>query len=200
MRPSPFACASRCRWTGWGVLAVLLLASARAGLAAPAADPEATATAILDRVVDDLWESSDHFWHRGDYETTSRINRLVVRLDPQFTECLNTLAWLLRQGLDRPKEAVALYHRGMRDNPDHYESFFDLGMLYFDGKQYALAAHYFREATQRKAPQTAYHMLAHAYEKLGRTEDAKQSWRTALEKFPNDAAARKNLERLEKTE
>lgn len=204
MRRLRSGCGSR--WVRGAGLAAALLCTAISGRAAAATragqlpNPEATASAVLNHVVDQLWARSDYYWHEGDYETTSRINRLVIRLDPQFTECLNTLAWLLRQGLDRPDEARALLHRGMRDNPGHYESFFDLGMLYFDQKEYPLAVHYFREATQREAPATAYHMLAHAYEKLGRTEDAKQAWRAAIAKFPNDGAARRNLERLEKPE
>ncbi|HOJ22846.1 MAG TPA: tetratricopeptide repeat protein [Armatimonadota bacterium] len=167
--------------------------------AAPA-DPEATATAVLDQVVDGLWERSDHFFHHGDYETTTRINRLVVRMDPHFVEGLNTLAWLLRQGLNRPQEALALHHRAIRDNPERWEAFFDLGMFHFDRKDYPLAAHYFRRSVELEAPAAKQHMLAHTYEKMGRTADALRAWRAIVEKFPDDQPARRNLERLEKEE
>lgn len=189
---------------GWAACVLLGLAAALvsvpAGAMPASADAEAAATAVLDQVVDGLWERSDRFFHNGDYETASRINRLAVRLDPNFVEGINTLAWLLRQGLSRPKEALALHHRAVRDNPESWEAYFDLGMFHFDAKEYPLAAHYFRQSVERDAPAAKQHMLAHTYEKMDRRADALRTWRAIVEKFPGDLAARHNLQRLEKEE
>ena len=163
----------------------------------PALRAEATATAVLNHLVDQVWEHSDHYFHAGDYETTARMNRLVVRMDPQFVEAVNTLAWLLRQGLNRPQEALAIHHRGIQDNPDRWEVYVDLGQLHFDRKEYALAAHYLRLAAERDAPSVKQHMLPHAYLKMGRRAEAIQAWREIIAKFPDDQVARKNLEGLE---
>lgn len=181
-----------------GLIAALVCVPGPAHSAA--ADPEATATAVLDQVVEGLWERSDRFFHHGDYETTTRINRLVVRMDPHFVEGLNTLAWLLRQGLNRPQEALALHHRAIQDNPERWDAFFDLGLFYFDTKNYPLAVHYFRRSVELEAPAAKQHMLAHAYEKMGRKADALRAWRAIVEKFPGDEPARRNQERLEKEE
>lgn len=189
----------------WCVAAgVALLAQAPAFSApakgAPAADPEATATAVLDRVVADLWAHSDGYFHDGDYETASRVGRLCVRLDPNYIEAVTTVAWLLRQGLSRPEEAKAMLYRGIEANPGNYEVYFDLGMLYYDLKQYAQAERYVGEAVKHNAPPPVHHMLAHCYERLGRKADALRVWRATVEKFPKDMAARHNLQRMEKEE
>ena len=167
-----------------GLIAALVCVPGPAHSAA--ADPEATATAVLDQVVEGLWERSDRFFHHGDYETTTRINRLVVRMDPHFVEGLNTLAWLLRQGLNRPQEALALHHRAIQDNPERWDAFFDLGLFYFDTKNYPLAVHYFRRSVE----------LAPLYKQLlGMPEKAaamRFAWRAIVEKS-GDEPARRNL-------
>ncbi|HEX3000693.1 MAG TPA: tetratricopeptide repeat protein [Armatimonadota bacterium] len=176
---------------------IVLVFPALPTAAAPAHEADATATAVLDQLVGTLWEHSDDFFHNGDYETTTRVNRLALRLDPQFVDCLATTAWLLRAGLNRPQEALALYHRGMRDNPDNYECYSELGSFYFDQKQYPQAARYLREAVRRNPPAPVFHQLAHAYEKMNKTDEALAVWRAALEKFPADVIAQRQLQRFE---
>ena len=141
----------------------------------------------------DCGERSDRFFHHGDYETTTRINRLVVRMDPHFVEGLNTLAWLLRQGLNRPRMRGP-HHRGLSRTTRSVGRLFESGALLFDLKEFShWPCYYFTPERGAGALRPNATMLAHAYEEDGPQSRRLRAWRAIVEKFPGDEPARRNL-------
>lgn len=56
--------------------------------------------------------------------------RLAADTNPQMIETYAVGAYWLRTSLNKPQEAEAFLHEGLRNNPDNYELLFDLGRLY----------------------------------------------------------------------
>ena len=52
---------------------------------ARAAHAPAQPDAILDNIVDRLWERGDWYWHEGRYEERVALDRLVIRMEPRST-------------------------------------------------------------------------------------------------------------------
>lgn len=55
--------------------------------------------------------------------------KLSVDLDPHFTDSYLVAAYWLRERLNRPAEAEQFLREGLRDNPDSYALFFELGRI-----------------------------------------------------------------------
>src|SRR5262245_24968423 len=62
---------------------------------APLVSSKVQVNAIVSKVVDGLWEESDHFWHEGDYNRIIDLCRLMVEADPSFNEAYANAAYLL---------------------------------------------------------------------------------------------------------
>jgi tetratricopeptide (TPR) repeat protein len=169
---------------------------ARARRAPHAVKAPAQVDAILDNVVDRLWDRADWYWHEGRYEERVAVDRLIIRMDPHFIEPYGTAGWLL-ESLGRNQEALALYRQAVAAAPDRWETHQDLGMYYFQHKEYPTAAEEFqRGAQQPGAPAYVWKMLAHAYERAGALEQAVSAWEAAARVAPNDPAIAVNLNRI----
>ena len=169
---------------------------ARARRASHAVKAPAQVDAILDNVVDRLWDRADWYWHEGRYEERVAVDRLIIRMEPHFIEPYGTAGWLL-ESLGRNQEALALYRQAVAAAPGRWETHQDLGMYYYQHKEYATAAVEFQRGTQQPgAPAYVWKMLAHAYERSGALEQAVSAWEAAARVAPNDPAIAVNLNRV----
>jgi tetratricopeptide (TPR) repeat protein len=169
---------------------------ARASRASHPVKAPAQVDAILDNVVDRLWDRADWYWHEGRYEERVAVDRLIIRMDPHFIEPYGTAGWLL-ESLGRNQEALALYRQAVAAVPDRWETHQDLGMYYYQHKEYPAAVEEFRRATQQPGPPAfVWKMLAHAYERSGALEQAVSAWEAAARVAPNDPAIPVNLNRI----
>jgi len=179
-----------------GALQAVPARPARASRAAPAAKAPAQVDAILDNVVDRLWDRADWYWHEGRYEERVAIDRLIIRMEPRFIEPYGTAGWLL-ESLGRDQEALDLYRQAVAAAPNRWETHQDLGMYYYQHKEYAAAAEEFQRGTQQTAaPVYVWKMLAHAYERSGALEKAVAAWEAAARVAPDDPAIAVNLNRV----
>ena len=179
-----------------GALQAVPARPARASRAAPAAKAPAQVDAILDNVVDRLWDRADWYWHEGRYEERVAIDRLIIRMEPRFIEPYGTAGWLL-ESLGRDQEALDLYRQAVAAAPARWETHHDLGMYYYQHKEYAAAAEEFQRGTQQTAaPVYVWKMLAHAYERSGALEKAVAAWEAAARVAPDDPAIAVNLSRV----
>lgn len=152
--------------------------------------------AILDSVVDRLWNRGDWYWHEGRYEERVALDRIVIRMDPRFIEPYGTAGWLL-ESLGRDQEALALYRQAVAAVPGRWETHQDLAMYLYQHKDYAAAAEEFRRATEQPQPPVyVWKMLAHAYEHSGELQKAAAAWETAGRLAPEDPAVGVNLNRI----
>jgi tetratricopeptide (TPR) repeat protein len=149
-----------------------------------------------DDVIDLLWRRSDGYFHKGDYENAIRLHRLIVQFEPDFTEAYAVGAWLM-ESLGREKEALSFLQEGLSHNTDNYHLYFEIGFFYFNRKEFAEARKYFGEAIKHEHPVFVARMLAHACEKQGDLQAAREVWRSLLSADPTDAVASMNLKRVE---
>lgn len=70
-----------------------------------------------------------HLEHGNEREILPWL-KLAADLDPQMTETYTVGSFWLREHLNQPKEAEAFLREGLRNNPDSYEIYFELGRLY----------------------------------------------------------------------
>jgi tetratricopeptide (TPR) repeat protein len=152
---------------------------------------------ILDDVVDRLWDRADWYWHEGRYEERVAIDRLIIRMEPRFIEPYGTAGWLL-ESLGRDQEALSMYRQAVAAVPERWETHQDLGMFYYQHKEYRAAAGEFREGTRKPgAPGYVWKMLGHACERAGDLEQAVAAWEGAARVAPNDPAVAVNLRRVQ---
>lgn len=150
----------------------------------------------MDNVIDRLWDRGDWYWHEGRYEERVALDRLIIRMDPRFIEPYGTAGWLL-ESLGRDQEALALYQQATQAAPARWETHQDLGMFYYQHKQYAPAAAEFQRGTEQSgAPVYVWKMLAHAYEREGSLDQAVKAWEAAARVDPRDPAIGVNLARV----
>jgi tetratricopeptide (TPR) repeat protein len=177
-------------------------AAARAAEAAPAAAPPAATVlqvdGITNQVTDKLWERTDHYWHDGDYNRIVSLLRVVVEADPTFDEAYSVGAWLLWSMGDKAAADRFLDH-GVKNGKNKWVAHYNFGELLFVRRQFQDAIPHLNASIQfYGAPAAAWKMLAHSYEKAGNLTKSVELWRTVVKKFPADAAAPRNLARVEK--
>ncbi len=149
----------------------------------------AAAMGMREAVASVLWVQADQFFHTGEYEAVLPLVRLVTWLDPHQIDVYSTGAWQLDYNLVDSHErsdrryipaAISLLKEGIRNNPDIYDLYFDLGWMHYMQKlkEYEGGAYWIAEATKHGAkdpntgedqprPSFVDRMLAHAYEKRG---------------------------------
>ena len=161
-----------------------------------AAEAEQVVTETRDFVTDLLWENTEQYWHRGEWDECIRLCRQIVQIDPHFTEAYTSAAYLLWSS-DRDDEALALYEAGIAANPDDYGIYHDLGMYHMHAKEWDKAAEQFRNAVEKGAPMYFQHMLPNALERGGHKQEALEEWRAIVERFPEDQVAKQHAAALE---
>ena len=146
-----------------------------------------------------LWIRADTFFHKGEFQAIVPIVRLVTWLDPHNIDVFTTGAWHMDYNfVDEANSmsdkryipaSIALLKEGIRNNPDIWDLYFELGWTHYNKKimDYEKSLYYIEEATKRPGvdPNTGKkisrhdyvdHMLAHAYAKVGRFDDAIDTW------------------------
>ncbi len=91
-----------------------------------------------------LWIRADDFFHRGQYEAIIPIVRMVTWLDPHNIDVYITGAWHLDYNfVDEANSlsdkryipaAIALMREGIRNNPNIWDLYFELGWTHYSKK------------------------------------------------------------------
>jgi len=151
---------------------------------------------VFRNVADGLWKASEDAWHLGRHDICIELHRVTVEVDPTFAEAYSNAAWLMWSA-GRDAEAIAMYQRNIEFNGKDYDPHFDLGMYYYGKKVYLDAEANFAEATRHSAPSQVWKMLAHTREKLGRYEDALETWESVRRMDPHDPVIDQNVRRIQ---
>jgi tetratricopeptide (TPR) repeat protein len=155
-----------------------------------------------------LWVRADEFFHSGNYDAILPIVRLVTILDPHQIDVYVTGAWHMGynftdedQRSDRRylAPALMLLEEGIRNNPNTYEMWFELGwMKYHKIQDFPGAVVAFEKAvTFDDIPLARRNILAHAYEKNGQIWKALEYYKKLyainqelVEEFPDSDSAK----------
>ncbi|HOP80966.1 MAG TPA: hypothetical protein PLZ21_10420, partial [Armatimonadota bacterium] len=122
----------------------------------------AAAIGMREAVASLLWVRADEFFHSGEYEAILPLVRIVTWLDPHQLDVYSTGAWHLDYNFTDSEErsdrryippAIALMREGIRNNPEIYDMYFDLGWMHYlqKIKDYDNVAYWIGEATKRDA-------------------------------------------------
>ncbi len=143
----------------------------------------------------------DAWFDDGDFPRAVGLLRLQAAYAPNDYEVATNLGWLL-ESMERDDEALAAYAVYARDNPNDPDAKLPVAMLHNSRKRYAevvavLEPVLAREAALRTKPHpNVYRLLAKAYERLNRPEDAIRTWELQLRRYPDDLPAKANIARV----
>jgi tetratricopeptide (TPR) repeat protein len=91
-------------------------------------------------------------------------------------------------------EAIAAYHKVLQIEPTHAAAHINLGTLYYNRQDFALAEKHYRQAIEADPRYAlAYFDLGNVLDETGRVQDAIQTYKTALQLAPTYADAHYNL-------
>jgi tetratricopeptide (TPR) repeat protein len=160
-------------------------------------DPNQVA-GIVSGSVDELWNRTDYYWHRGDFPRIIALDRIIVEMDPGFMEPYSTGGWLMESAGDNTS-AEKFYRLGAARNSDSSYMYYQLGMFYFNTtKNYKGALEAAQIGTTKSdAGINDWRLLAHSYEKNGMLPECINTWQYIIKTFPDSGAARRNLERVQ---
>jgi tetratricopeptide (TPR) repeat protein len=162
--------------------------------------------AVRDTMVDALWVKTDEYWHGQNpkeelhpenIDPILSICRMVIELDPHYTDAYSVAAWLLlQQGKD--KQALDFYRQGIARNPDRYELAHELGLQYYLLRKHDAkgALPYLKRAAELPSPIPVKRTYAHALARAGKYQEAAAQWRRILQQSPADPIAIKELTKL----
>jgi len=91
-------------------------------------------------------------------------------------------------------DAIASYHKVLEIEPEHAAAHINLGTLYYNRQEFALAERHYREAIAADPRYAlAYFDLGNVLDETGRVQEAIQTYKTALQLAPTYADAHYNL-------
>ncbi len=132
-----------------------------------------------------LWLKIEDYFHSGEHEKITPLIRIITWLDPHFIEAYSSGAWHLAWNSEDWRlipSAEEFLKEGIKNNPDKYELYADMGWLFYDKvKDYEKAIEWYKKAASLPSPPLVKRMLAHSYERAGRIEEAIKIWKELVE-------------------
>ncbi|GIV15691.1 MAG: hypothetical protein KatS3mg022_1126 [Armatimonadota bacterium] len=186
------------KWLWITGLVCALFASVQAQPQPLPAEVQKRIDAIFDGMVDRCIVQMDKWWHDGQHEHLINMTYFVIAFDPHNLSLYENAGWLLWSS-NRDDEAVALYQRGLRNNPNTYDMYYELGQYYYIRKKdYAKAREYLEQAIKFPCEWFVWNTLGHVYARLGERQKAVETWQELLRRFPmmpidQMEAVRKNI-------
>ena len=152
------------------------------------------------RTTELLWEKSDVFFHKGEFERCIAMLRIITEMDPSDTEAFAVGAWLM-DSVDREGEAQAFLEKGLAQNQERYDLYDELGMFCFRKNDFDKSAEYYEKAVSfEDCPVITWHALAHAYEQGGQIDKAIKTWEHISVLELDNPVVKLNLDRLKEIE
>lgn len=185
------------RWIAVTILVALVVCGAAFAQqqAPPASSLEKLQNAFGD-IRDQLWERNEEFWHRGEFNRCIAMMRVITSMDPHDTEAYEGGAWLMDSDL-RAEDAEAFLIEGLRNNPDVYSLYFELGSFYYFRTRYEEAIPLYEACMIfAETPPFVRHQLAHAYEKNGNVGDSLECWLESEAAEPGNPVPTMQIERV----
>ncbi|MCL5283595.1 MAG: hypothetical protein M1330_02635 [Armatimonadetes bacterium] len=180
----------------WAFLAIIVLVSPR--LASASNLDQSVVNAVVRSTIQDLDKATDLHWHEGEYNHIINLYRMIIAAEPYHLEAYSNCGWLL-WSMNRDKEALAIYHQGLKANPNNYYMYDELGEYYFlRQKNYNKAAEWYGKAVKFTCPAFTWHMYAHSLEHNGDLKGALKAWKYSAKHYKGDAAAVVNYDRVRK--
>lgn len=137
----------------------------------------------------------DRWFEDGDFPRAVGLLRLQASYAPNDYDVATNLGWLL-QSMERDDDALAVYEAYRRENPDDVDNRLPEAMLYNSRKKYDKVVEVLEPTLARNPHPNVYRLLAKAYERLGKIDDAIRVWNLQLKRWPDDGPAKANIARV----
>ncbi|MDQ2731423.1 MAG: hypothetical protein M3Y56_07175 [Armatimonadota bacterium] len=133
-------------------------------------------------VADLMWIRVDQYFHEGRYDKIMPLCYIITAMEPDWIDVYTTGAWHLGYNFGDRRlvpSAVAFDRRGVDNNPENSEMWYELGwMQWTRGYDFKDAARDFAMANKLKLmPVGRRHALAHAIEANGDIDGALRVWK-----------------------
>lgn len=162
----------------------------------------AEAMAVYDRALNGVFDSTLLYNRAMLAEQMGRLDileadlRAVIEREPDNAQALNALGYTLADRTDRYVEAHALIQRALAASPNDFFILDSMGwVLYRLGRLEEAVTYLEKARALRNDPEVAAH-LGEVLWMLGRQDDARQIWNTALEQHPQDTRILDAIKRL----
>lgn len=152
---------------------------------------------IWDQAEWEIYRKTDQYWHTGQYDHLARAGYVWIAMDPENLEAYSTTAFILESGMSMYPEAEKLHRQAVAVRPNDWRSWHDLVYFLYWQKRYAEALEPGERMLKLKPMTTAYHLVAHCYERSGNLEQSAATWRRAIAADKKDDVGRNNLKRVE---
>lgn len=132
-----------------------------------------------------------HVQGADSYKLLSPLLEIATTLDPKLLVAYefgsNFLTAKPPQGAGMPEQAITLVEEGIRNNPDEWKLYYDLGFIYYlDRKDYRNAADAFARGSRvPNAHPWMKIMAARAAQEGGEADMARMLWTTTFETTPS---------------
>ena len=144
-----------------------------------------------------LNSQTDIWFKKGYFPTCINLLRYEYEEDPSNYDIATNLGWML-ENVHLWDKALAIYVRFRKDNPTMADAAFPEAYFYFEQKAYSKVPPLLQPTISRHPFANSYRLLAHSYEKLGLYPDALTVWKQLVVDYPQDAAAKLNMEKIAK--
>lgn len=162
----------------------------------------ADALAVYDRALNGSFDSTLLYNRAMVAERMGRLDLLerdlreIIAREPDNSQALNALGYTLADRTDRHAEALALIERALAASPNDFFILDSMGwVLYRLGRLEEAVTWLEKARALRNDPEVAAH-LGEVLWVLGRRDDARQVWNTALELHPKDSRILDAIKRL----
>ncbi len=137
----------------------------------------------------------DVWFKEGDYPRLIQLLRFRIEVYPNDYDLATDLGWML-QNVERRPDALEVYRRYAKLNPNDPDGPFPEANYYFQQKEYDKVPPLLEPTLSMKPHPNSYRILAHAYERSGKLQDSKRVWELYLSRHPDDETAKNNLKRV----
>lgn len=150
-----------------------------------------------------LYFGNHHIAHAKEYDLLDPLLDITVSLDPKLEPAYRFgsifLAQKPPQGAGRPDLAVRLVERGIKEFPDDWRQYFNLGFIhYMDRHDYIAAAEAFERGSRvPNAHPFLKLMAARMRAQGGDRETARLLWQNVYDSYPDQTMRSNALEHLE---
>ncbi len=142
---------------------------------------------------------ADEWFDDGDYYLISQLLEVHVGLHPDSYELVTNLGWMYGNMQDYGRELVT-YLQFKNSYLDNAEAWYPAGQFYFLKKNYKMAIDILAPTIEMepKPHANTYRLLARAYKIVGLLKESISVYEMLVKLDPNDLAAKKNLESIQK--
>lgn len=137
----------------------------------------------------------DVWFKEGDYPRLIQLLRFRIEVYPNDYDLATDLGWML-ESVERKTDALEVYRRYAKLNPNDPDAPFPEANHYFKLKQYDKVPPLIEPSLDKRPHPNSYRILAHSYERSGKLKDSKRVWELYLSRHPDDETAKNNLKRV----